>query len=438
MSSENTAISIRDLGKSYRLFGHPGDRIKQFLSLGMRHYHRTFTALEGVSLDIRRGESIGIVGCNGSGKSTLLQLICGILKPTAGTVEVGGQVSALLELGAGFNPEFTGRENVYFQGLLMGLSRKIMDQRFEDIAAFSDIGEFIDQPVRTYSSGMYLRLAFSVAIHVQPDILVVDEALAVGDAGYQAKCMSVIQRMREAGVTILFVSHDPNAVKALCDKVLWLENGRARCFGPSGEVVDCYRLELMGTRPSQASVDAPTNELMTEGGTGCGEGAPQDFRLDPEFAQRVALFRRGSGEVRVTAVELLDDNGQAVAQVRFGQPVSVRLHIQFEQACEVAVSYYIRDDKHQIITGSTTLLEDYGLIEGVTGSRKVVEFRTHLPLAEGAYNLLLVVSIPTVPNKDARFVDYIENGLVFTVSPRSPIKLWSRVYLENRLEVHDV
>ncbi len=197
MPSEDIAISARNLTKTYRLFGHPGDRIKQFFSLGLKRYHREFTALKDVSFDITKGETIGIVGRNGSGKSTLLQVICGILKPSAGTVRVNGRTSALLELGAGFNPEFTGRENVHFQGSLMGLSRKAIGERFDHITAFADIGDYIDQPVRTYSSGMFVRLAFAVATDTAPEIFVVDEALAVGDLAFQSKCFSRIREMIE-------------------------------------------------------------------------------------------------------------------------------------------------------------------------------------------------------------------------------------------------
>ncbi|MFT3961574.1 ABC transporter ATP-binding protein [Propionivibrio sp.] len=225
MSSDDIAISVRNLGKTYRLFGHPGDRIMQFLSLGMKKYHNKFTALHDVSFDIKKGETVGIIGRNGSGKSTLLQLICGILKPTTGSVKVNGRISALLELGAGFNPEFTGRENVYFQGAVMGISKGEMDVRFDEIAAFADIGEFVDQPVRTYSSGMFVRLAFAVAISVEPDILVVDEALAVGDARFQARCFERIAAIRGGGGTILLVTHALEQVAHYCDRAMMLHAG---------------------------------------------------------------------------------------------------------------------------------------------------------------------------------------------------------------------
>ena len=224
MPSDNIAISVRNLSKSYRLFKHPGDRIKQFFSLGIRQYHREFSAMEDVSFDICKGETVGIIGRNGSGKSTLLQLICGILKPSSGSVLVNGRVSALLELGAGFNPEFTGRENVYFHGALMGFSKAQMDERFDEIAAFADIGEFIDQPVRTYSSGMFVRLAFSAAISVDPDILVIDEALAVGDAKFQGRCFDRISAIRNRGGTILVVTHALEQVAHFCDRAILIRS----------------------------------------------------------------------------------------------------------------------------------------------------------------------------------------------------------------------
>lgn len=245
MRSEEIVISVNHLTKRFRLFGHPGDRIKQFLSLGLRQYHRKFTALQDVSFEIRRGETIGIIGRNGSGKSTLLQLICGILKPTSGQVAVNGRVSALLELGAGFNPEFTGRENVYFQGSLMGIPRAQIGARFNEIAAFADIGEFMDQPVRVYSSGMFVRLAFSVAIHVDPDILVIDEALAVGDAAFQAKCIEKIHEMQSDGLTIILVAHASSMIASLCSRALLIDAGRLVRLGAPGDVLASYEESLV-------------------------------------------------------------------------------------------------------------------------------------------------------------------------------------------------
>ncbi|MDI1244554.1 MAG: ABC transporter ATP-binding protein [Rhodoferax sp.] len=238
--ANDIAISVKNLTKTYRLFGHPGDRIKQFFSLGLKEYHKEFTALKDVSFEIKRGETVGIIGRNGSGKSTLLQLICGILKPTSGSVQVNGRISALLELGAGFNPEFTGRENVYFQGTLMGFTQAQMDERFDDIAAFADIGEFIEQPVRTYSSGMFVRLAFATAVNVDPDILVIDEALAVGDQRFQVKCLERIDAIRRGGGTVVLVSHVLEQVAHHCQTAYLLENGILRAGGIAATTLNAY------------------------------------------------------------------------------------------------------------------------------------------------------------------------------------------------------
>lgn len=261
MSSEEIAISAKNLTKTYRLFGHPGDRIKQFFSLGLKRYHREFTALSDVSFDIRKGETVGIIGRNGSGKSTLLQLICGILKPTSGSVTVHGRVSALLELGAGFNPEFTGQENVYFQGAIMGLSEAEMDARFAAIAEFADIGEFIDQPVRTYSSGMFVRLAFAVASHVDPDILVVDEALAVGDAAFQQKCFDRIYDMQSRSMTMMVVSHNPYQIERLCTRVAVMDRGRLSPLCPAREAFTLYQEQVH----RELAPDARATPALREG-----------------------------------------------------------------------------------------------------------------------------------------------------------------------------
>ena len=245
MPSDDVAISVTNLTKTYRLFSHPGDRIKQFFTLGIKQYHRQFTALKDISFDIKTGETIGIIGRNGSGKSTLLQLICGILKPTVGAVQTHGRISALLELGAGFNPEFTGRENVYFQGALMGFTNADMDARFDDIEAFAEIGEFIDQPVRTYSSGMFVRLAFAAMIHADADILVIDEALSVGDEAFQRKCFDKLQDYLEGNEKILlFVSHNVRQVERICSRAIWLEDGCVVQQGSASETCAAYQAKI--------------------------------------------------------------------------------------------------------------------------------------------------------------------------------------------------
>ena len=237
---ENAIISINNLTKKYKLYLNKQDRLKEAVSIRHRSYHQDFCALEDISFQVNTGETVGIIGTNGSGKSTLLKIITGVLTPTEGEVFVGGKISALLELGTGFNQEYSGIENIYLNGRMMGYSRKEMEKRVPDIVEFADIGDFIYQPVKTYSSGMFARLAFAVAINVEPDILIVDEALSVGDLFFQNKCFKKFDELREKGITILFVSHDISSVRQMCSRVLWIEKGKQVIFGESDKVCDLY------------------------------------------------------------------------------------------------------------------------------------------------------------------------------------------------------
>lgn len=260
------AIHIRELGKCYQIYEKPRDRLLQMLFRGGRQYYREFWALQDVSFDLLKGETIGIVGRNGAGKSTLLQLICGTLSPSVGTLQVNGRVSALLELGAGFNPEFSGRENVYLNAAVLGLTSEEIDARYDDIVAFSGIGDFIDQPVKTYSSGMYIRLAFSVATSVDPEILVVDEALSVGDGEFARKSFDRIMALRERGVTTLFCSHSMYHIEALCNRACWLEKGRMVMLDDAAHVVTAFNA-------SMAASSAAVFDSLGGSAIGAGENA---------------------------------------------------------------------------------------------------------------------------------------------------------------------
>jgi len=237
----DVAIKVENLSKCYHIYNKPNDRLKQMLVGGLKQYYNEYWAVQGVSFEIKKGETVGIVGRNGSGKSTLLQLICGVLNPTHGSVQVNGRVAALLELGSGFNPDFTGRENVYLNGAVLGLSKKEIDDRFDEIAAFADIGTFIEQPIKTYSSGMMMRLAFAVAINVEPQVLIIDEALSVGDELFQRKCFSRIEAIRAKGCTILFVSHSGAQVVELCDHAILMDSGNMLAAGGPKNIVACYQ-----------------------------------------------------------------------------------------------------------------------------------------------------------------------------------------------------
>ena len=268
MSSDDIAIRVRNLSKSYQIYETPRDRLKQFVLPRLqrmarqipKQYYREFRALNDVSFDVRKGETVGIVGRNGAGKSTLLQIICGTLTPSGGTVETKGRIAALLELGSGFNPDFTGRENVHLNASVLGLSEEEIEMRFDDIAAFADIGDFIDQPVKTYSSGMVVRLAFAVAINVDPDILIIDEALSVGDELFQRKCISRIEVIRAVGATILFVSHAGNTIIELCDRAVLMDGGELLISGAAKAVIGKYQRLLYAPSNKRGAI---RTEILT-------------------------------------------------------------------------------------------------------------------------------------------------------------------------------
>ncbi len=274
MSSNEIAVSVINLSKRYEIYHSPRDRLKQFVLPRLRRlagkrltqYFQEFWALKDVSFEVKKGETVGIIGRNGSGKSTLLQMICGTLNPTSGIIQTSGRIAALLELGSGFNPEFTGRENVYMNASVLGLSQAEIDACFGDIAAFADIGEFIEQPVKTYSSGMYVRLAFSVAVHTKPDIFIVDEALSVGDIAFQNKCMRKIKQLKQGGTSILFVSHDLSTVQIVCDRAIWLKSGHKFLEGDPVNVCQEYYADMVGA----GSGDAISATIIPQQSTGVG------------------------------------------------------------------------------------------------------------------------------------------------------------------------
>lgn len=371
----DVAISVKNLTKTYRIFGHPGDRIKQALTFGKMRFHREFTALQDVSFEIKKGETVGIIGRNGSGKSTLLQLICGILKPSSGTAQVNGRISALLELGAGFNPEFTGRENVYFQGAVMGLTKEEMDERFVDISAFADIGEFIDQPVRTYSSGMYVRLAFAAAINVGPDILVVDEALSVGDAQFQAKCFGKFREFQEKGVTILFVTHSLDLVAAHCERVILLDRGRLVESGSPKVAIDAYR-KLLTTQhqvvgPGTLAADVQTRRLWVG-----------------MFQSNSSEVRYGSRETEIIEAGLFTPEGRPTQLLHHGDECLIKIRLLSHRGkLHPFMSFVIKDLKGVPLCGTTTLMEDVHLESPQSGQTLGAVFRLQMFLNPGNYLL---------------------------------------------------
>ncbi len=314
------AIRASHLSKCYHIYNNPHDRLKQFVIPRLqrmtgrqsKQYFHDFLALDNVSFEIKKGETVGIIGRNGSGKSTLLQIICGTLSPTQGSVEVNGRIAALLELGAGFNPEFTGRENLYMNATILGLSNKEIEACFNDIIAFADIGEFIDQPVKTYSSGMYVRLAFSVSVHTKPDILVVDEALSVGDFVFQNRCMEKIQALKQAGTSILFVSHDLGTVQIICDRAIWMEHGSIQAFGNVNTVCqDYYAAGLKKNLPVTKHITIQAKEAYI-----------------PQQLTGMAHFSR---------LRTLDHHGQPCESFNVGDAMSIEFELEADSALDVSI-----------------------------------------------------------------------------------------------------
>lgn len=438
--SNDVAIKVENLTKVYKLYNSPKDRLKEALSPIRRKYHHDFHALHDVSFEVKKGETVGIIGKNGSGKSTLLKIITGVLTSTSGSVTVNGRISALLELGAGFNPELTGLENVYFNGTLMGCSRKEVENRLDGILKFADIGDFVNQPVKSYSSGMFVRLAFAVAISIEPEILIIDEALAVGDMFFQAKCMSTIDRFRRNGASILIVAHDTNAIKSLCNRAVLLKRGNVQHFGTSVEVADRYVRE---TREESLTVLGQDVFVKDSKNVSTGlslrsditQGAGQSFLENNAFVQRVAAFRYGTGEARVVNAELLDSQGNVTNCVEFNEAITIRIHLVCRSECVVSVNYLIRDDKGINIIGSNFRIEEVRLIEAKSGEKYVVEYTTNTPIAEGNYNVMLSITEPVVLNRAAKSIDVVENAIVFRVAERPVAKLWAKVYIENEVKV---
>lgn len=422
---EDIAIKVEHLSKVYKIFDSPLDRVKESLHPFHKRYSRDFFALDDISFEVKRGENLAIIGKNGAGKSTLLKIITGVLTPTAGKVQVNGRVASLLELGAGFNPEMTGIENIYLNGSVMGYSKEAMDKRIQAIIDFADIGDFIHQPIKMYSSGMFARLAFAVNAFVEPDILIVDEALSVGDAAFQAKCIARMQHMIQSGVTILFVTHDMTVVKNFCKQCLYLAGGQIKMQGPAEEIADIYlrsvRDEMNAANSNTQHADIPVFEKEQKEGK---------IRIDPLFEKRVKPFRQGNAKAQIRALDVLDDEGNPIQEVQFNQRIKLRLYICFYDVVALAGGYHIRDDRNVEIIGGGFFEKEGKLIQGIAGDWYIVEFVTRLPLINGRYSITLVLSSPLdEAGETAEFIDLIENAYNFTVAKRQPVRIWNKVYL---------
>ena len=379
-------VLVQNVSKLYRLYARPADRIRELLPFQTGALYREFWALRDINVQVEKGETLGIVGPNGCGKSTLLQIVCGILEPTTGRVTATGRIAALLELGAGFNPEFTGRENVFLNGEIMGLSRGAIEKALPSIAAFADIGEFLERPVKEYSSGMYVRLAFATAIHVEPEILVVDEALAVGDAVFANRCVRKFQELRERKITVLFVSHDLALVKQLSDRALLLVEGRVRAHGEPSEVINQY----VGLVLERQRAD----------------------REPAEQARLRAGYRHGDRTSEIVDVQLIGANGSPAKVLASGETVRVRVRAIFHDAkSDLMVGLLIRNRIGIEVYGTNTGVEQVVLGTFGPGDELELEFAFECWLAPQQYTLTVAAQ-----SKDGCSHDWLDDVLAFEVA----------------------
>lgn len=427
-----SAIQLENIGKCYRIYANPQDRFKQALRdrfgqwLGNQNHpplYREHWALRDVSFSVAPGEAVGILGRNGAGKSTLLQIIAGTLSPTTGCVETNGRITALLELGSGFNPEFTGRENVFHNAQILGLTRQDAEDKFDDIASFADIGDFIDQPVKTYSSGMIMRLAFAVQTAVEPKVLIVDEALSVGDMFFQAKCMARISRLVDDGVTLLFVSHDSGSVRQLCSKALLFEGGRLVGDGSAARVSDQYQKTQLEDRNRLAQSSNTTDQ---ENGTTTSKLASHEkfgnsqmnFGIEA-FHGRAASNRTGNRTAEIINVQMLRGKTHAV-DFDYDDLVNIRVYVLFNVALtNVNHSLVVRTVQGSNVVFMDTRLQGQMDREYLAGHIYCFQWSIRLPLMHLQYGLGVGVAHPPKnPGEDWEFVDIVPHAYEFKMNPR--------------------
>ena len=443
MSSIPLSVDARALSKSYRVYSRPLDRMRELLLPGRGAPRHTMVhALQDVSFQLHQGDRLGIVGVNGSGKSTLLRILAGVLEPTSGSVTVNGRVAALLELGSAFNPELTGRENVMQFGAIMGYSGEELAERFRAIHEFSEIGDFIEQPMKTYSSGMNVRLAFAASAYVEPDVLIIDEALSVGDAYFQAKSAFKIKQLLERGCTFLYVSHSPDSVRALCDRAILLESGRMLLDGTTEEVTSAYASAIHKRQTAQAWYRPAAQP--SAGGGGGGVAAPSRFTRSEAFERRVRHLREGTGDARVTDVRLLDAEERDVEQARFGERLTIRVCFECPGILppQAAIGVGVNDR-----TGLQVLQfmsDDEGVVleSRGPGERFVVDFTFDNCLAPGDYSLNVGITtqgvMPNMPRHRhaEQILDSTFGGLVFSSLLYEHGHVWGRVRIPVEVRRH--
>ena len=398
--AEDIAISVNDVSKMYKLYDNPMDRLKESLGLSRKKKYKEHYALNHVSFQVHKGETVGIIGTNGSGKSTILKIITGVLSPTGGEVSVNGRISALLELGAGFNGEYSGLENVYLNGSMIGFSREEIDAKLQSILDFADIGEFIHQPVKTYSSGMFVRLAFAVAINIDPEILIVDEALSVGDVFFQAKCYRKFEEFKEMGKTILFVSHDLSSIGKYCDRVVLLNKGEKLAEGGAKEMVNLYRRVLVnqyddadleeGAENAEAGQDGQLTDgtagenVSKKEHAGGGRAMKDSLNLNPK------VLEYGSKLGEIVDFAIRDDTGMITNVIEKGKEFSVQMKVRFQADVNDPIfAFTLKDLNGTEITGTNTMYEHTAVKPQKAGDVREITFKQIMPLEAGEYMLCL-------------------------------------------------
>ena len=403
-ASSKSVLHMDRLSKKYAIYDRPSLRLWELMTLRRNRLHREFWALQDISLEVSAGTTLAIIGQNGSGKSTLLQIVAGILTPTRGRCSVHGRISALLELGSGFNPEFTGRENIFMNGAILNLTHHEVHQRLPSILEFAEIGEFIDQPVKTYSSGMFLRLAFAVAIHVDPDILLVDEALAVGDLVFQHRCINRIRRLRNAGKTILFVTHDLQAVTQFCDRAILLDGGHKIEDGDPEDVVQRYRALMFERERKAIGIDPERVALQQDGSLPVVNTIPYIHH------------RYGAGGAEIMGILLHSADGSVLNQAKPHQEVRLLISVRFHRSIQrPIIGFTVRDRLGAEVTASNTSYEDLQLPAAQVGDVFNAGFRIKIPaLRPGSYTISPAIAQGTV--SEHTIEDWIDNAYVIDIT----------------------
>lgn len=383
---EQIAIAVQNVCKIYKLYDKPMDRLKEALGLTRNVKHREHFALNNVNFQVKQGECVGIIGTNGSGKSTILKIITGVLNPTSGAVTVNGRISALLELGAGFNQEYSGMENIYLNGTMNGFSNAEIDAKLQDILDFADIGDYVHQPVKTYSSGMFVRLAFSVAINIEPEILIVDEALSVGDVFFQAKCYHKFEEFKKMGKTIMIVSHDLSSIAKYCDRVILLNQGVKLGEGSPKEMIDDFKRVLVGQYelPEQKSEQSLLNDAEVQEAVHTKVAVQK--RAREGNAENTKTLEYGTKEAEIEEIYIVDDRGVRTNAILKGMEFGIYMKVRFHQDLPAPIfAFSIKTAKGTEITGTNTMFEKAFLESVSAGSEKLVSFTQKMSLQGGEY-----------------------------------------------------